>query len=299
MNAKWICPAVTPFHADGTFDKESAAKLYDHLIANEIDGVLIGGSIGEFFGQTLTQRAEIARFAVKHIAGRMKVIVGTAHMNAEEIVPLSNTALEAGADAVMIVPPFYFCFGDREMYDFYTRMAKEIHGPVYIYNFPDRTGYSISPAVIRRLAEENSNIIGIKDTIGGMDHTREVIKAVKPIRPEFEVYSGFDDNFAHNVLSGGDGGICGISNIMPDVCSAWVKAANTGNLEQLAAIQQKINRCMDIYAIGAPFVPFVKEAVRQCGIIETAKCTFPMPELTKEEQAKVHAFLIREGILNA
>lgn len=298
MNAKWICPTVTPFNEDGTVDFESAAKHYDFLIENGIDGVLVGGSIGEFFGQTLEVREEVARFAVKHIAGRMKVIIGTANMIAEEIAPLSNACLDAGADAVMIVPPFYFCFGDNEMYDFYTRMAKEIQGPVYLYNFPDRTGYSISPSVIRRVAEENPNIVGIKDTIGGMDHTREVIKAVKSVKPDFEVYSGFDDNFAHNVLSGGNGSICGLSNIMPDVCSGWVKAVNSGDFEKAAQYQQKINRCMDLYAIGAPFVPYVKEAVHQMGLIKTPKCTFPMPDLNPEQKTKVREFLVREGILN-
>ena len=167
MNAKWICPAITPFCEDGTIDYESAGRFYDHLIANEIDGVLIGGSLGEFFGQTLEQREALARFAVRHIAGRMKVIIGTANMIAEEIAPLSNACLDAGADAVMIVPPFYFSFGDGEMYSFYSRMAEEIHGPVYIYNFPDRTGYTIRPSVVRRLAEAYDNIIGIKDTIHG------------------------------------------------------------------------------------------------------------------------------------
>lgn len=298
MKAKWICPAVTPFHEDGTIDFESAGELYDYLIDNGIDGVLIGGSIGEFFGQTLEDREAIARFAVKYIAGRMKVIVGTANMIAEEIAPLSNACLDAGADAVMIVPPFYFCFGDGEMYDFYTRMAREIHGPVYLYNFPDRTGYSISPSVVRRVAMENSNIVGIKDTIGGMDHTREVIKAVKSVRPDFEVYSGFDDNFAHNVLSGGNGSICGLSNIMPHICSNWVTAVNNGDIEKMAEYQQKINRCMDLYSIGAPFVPYVKEAVHQLGIIKSTKCTFPMPALNQEQKQKVHEFLVREGILS-
>lgn len=299
MNAKWICPAITPFCEDGTIDYESAGRFYDHLIANEIDGVLIGGSLGEFFGQTLEQREALARFAVRHIAGRMKVIIGTANMIAEEIAPLSNACLDAGADAVMIVPPFYFSFGDGEMYSFYSRMAEEIHGPVYIYNFPDRTGYTISPSVVRRLAEAYDNIIGIKDTIAGMDHTRELIKAIKPIRPAFEIYSGFDDNFAHNVLSGGNGSICGISNVAPKLCSDWVKAVNAEDVAQIALLQQKINRCMDIYTIGAPFVPYVKEAVRQCGIIECAKCTFPIPDLDRDEQEKVHAFLVREGILPA
>ncbi|MDO5422658.1 MAG: dihydrodipicolinate synthase family protein [Eubacteriales bacterium] len=305
MNAKWICPAVTPFQPNENpsapleIDFESAGRLYENLIANDIDGVLIGGSLGEFFGQTLKQREELAKFAVKQIAGRMQVIIGTANMIAEEIAPLSNACLDAGADAVMIVPPFYFSFSDKEMYDFYSRMAKEIHGPVYLYNFPDRTGYTISPIVVRRLSEEYENIVGIKDTISGMDHTRELIKAVKPIRPDFEIFSGFDDNFAHNVLSGGDGAICGFSNVAPKICTDWVKAVRANDLELSAVYHQKINRCMDVYSIGAPFVPYVKEACRQCGWISSAACTFPIPNLDAAERAKVTAFLVREGLIEA
>lgn len=297
MNAKWITPAVTPFREDGSIDFESAGKLYDDLIEAGIDGVLVGGSIGEFFAQTVQQRAELARFAVKHVAGRIQVIVGTANMVSQEIITLSNTCLEAGVDAVMIVPPYYFAFGDDEMYAFFSRMAQEIHGPVYIYNFPDRTGYSISPAVVRRLAEENKNIVGIKDTITGMDHTRELIKAVKPVRPDFEVFSGFDDNFAHNVLSGGSGCIGGMSNVAPALCAGWAAAIRANDMEKSAAYQQKINRCMDIYSIGAPFVPYVKEACRQAGHIATSKATFPIPDLNEAEQAKVRAFLLREELI--
>lgn len=297
MNAKWITPAVTPFREDGSIDFESAGKLYDDLIEAGIDGILIGGSIGEFFAQTVEQRAELARFAAGHVAGRAQLIVGTANMISEEIVTLSNTCLDAGADAVMIVPPFYFAFGDDEMYLFFSRMAQAIHGPVYIYNFPDRTGYSISPAVVRRLAEENENIVGIKDTITGMDHTRELIKAVKPVRPDFEIFSGFDDNFAHNVLSGGSGCIGGMSNVAPGLCTGWVKAIRENDLEKSAAYQQKINRCMDIYSIGAPFVPYVKDACRQAGHIACAKATFPIPDLNETEQGKVRDFLLREELI--
>lgn len=297
MNAKWITPAVTPFKEDGSIDFESAGKLYDDLIGAGIDGVLVGGSIGEFFAQTVEQRAELARFAVKHIAGRIQVIVGTANMVSQEIIPLSNLCLDAGADAVMIVPPYYFAFGDDEMYTFFSHMAREIHGPVYIYNFPDRTGYSISPSVVRRLAEENKNIVGIKDTISGMDHTRELIKAVKPVRPDFEIFSGFDDNFAHNVLSGGSGCIGGMSNVAPDLCAGWVRAIRENDIEKSSVYQQKINRCMDIYSIGAPFVPYVKEACRQAGHISTSKATFPIPDLNETERAKVKEFLLREELV--
>jgi 4-hydroxy-tetrahydrodipicolinate synthase len=297
MKAKWITPAVTPLHADGSLDLTSAGMLYDDLIEAGIDGVLIGGSIGEFFALTLQQREEAARFAVKHIAGRMQVIVGTANMISDDIVTLSNTCLDAGADAVMIVPPYYFTFGDDEMYAFYSRMAREIRGRVYLYNFPDRTGYSISPAVVRRLAADYPNIVGIKDTISGLDHTRELIKAVKPIRPDFEIFSGFDDNFAHNVLSGGDGCIAGISNVAPELCAGWVQAMRADDLALAASYQQKVNRCMDLYAIGSPFVPYVKEAARQMGHIASAAATFPMPAADPDMQKKVHAFLLREELI--
>lgn len=297
MNAKWICPAVTPFLPNGEPDFESAGKLYDDLIAGGINGVLIGGSIGEFFAQTLEQREAMVRFAVKHVNGRMRVIAGTASMIPQEVITFSNTCLEAGADAVMIVPPYYFRYADEDVYRYFARMAEQIHGPVFLYNFPDRTGYTISAEVVKRLAQKYSNIVGIKDTISGMDHTREVIKAVKPIRQEFEVFSGFDDNFEHNVLSGGDGCIAGTSNVIPEVCGAWVKAVNEGNLELSAQYQQKMNRFMDIYGLGSNFVPYIKEACVQIGRIACGEPTFPFPVLNADDRARVRAFLVREGLI--
>ena len=297
MNAKWICPAVTPFNPDGTVDTQSAGKLFDDLIAAGISGILIGGSIGEFFAQPIWQRETMARFAIKHINKRVPLIVGTASMIPDEIIRFSRTVLDAGADAVMIVPPYYFSFGDPEVYNFFAHMARNINGPIYLYNFPDRTGYSISPAVVRRLALEFPNIVGIKDTIAGMDHTREVLKEVKPERPDFEVFSGFDENFVHNVLAGGSGCIGGFSNIAPAFCGEWLRAVRADDLETVAKYQEKMGFCMDIYGIGSPFVPYVKEACRQMGHIAESKATFPLPDLDEAAQAKVSEFLKREGFL--
>lgn len=297
MNAKWICPAVTPFLENGQPDFESAGRLYEDLIKGGISGVLIGGSIGEFFAQPLSMREEMVRFAVKHVNGRMKVIAGTASMIPQEVVQFSNTCLEAGADAVMIVPPYYFRYADEDVYRYFARMAEEIHGPVYLYNFPDRMGYTISAAVVKQLAEKYSNIVGIKDTISGMDHTREVIKAVKPVRPDFEVFSGFDDNFEHNVLSGGNGCVAGTSNLVPQICAGWVKAVNEGDFAKSAEYQQKMNRIMDIYGLGFNFVPYIKEACVQIGRIDHACATLPFAELTDTDRENVHAFLVREGVL--
>lgn len=129
-----------------------------------------------------------------------------------------------------------------------------------------------------------------------MDHTRELIKTVKSVYPEFEVYSGFDDNAAHNVLSGGDGIIGGLSNIVPEICSKWIRAMRDNDVEGIAAGQQTINRLFDIYAVGPLFVPIIKEAARMRGIIACGACSFPMPGVTEEQREQIAQILEREGI---
>lgn len=279
----YITPAVTPMMPDGEIDPDSARQLYRHLVTGGVDGILILGSIGEFFGFRMDQKKALVLRAKEAIAGACKFIVGTTSMVFDEIVELSNYALEQGADAVMIIPPYYFHFTDESVYEYYDMLAKEIHGNVYLYNFPERTGYDISALVVKKLALAHTNIIGIKDTIGGVDHTRELIKQVKEVRPDFEIYSGFDDNFAHNVLCGGNGCIAGLSNLYPELTSSFADAMRKSDLQRAAACQRCIDRLMDIYSVGKPFVPFIKAALAEKGIIQHAAATKPMPAVTREQ----------------
>ena len=133
------------------------------------------------------------------------------------------------------------------------------------------------------------NIVGMKDTVPGMDHTRELIKVVKSQIPQFEIYSGFDDNFAHNVLSA-------LSNVVPEICAAWVRAFRENDLAGIARGQQTIDRLMDLYAIRSPFLPVIKEACRLRGIAATSAGTFPMPSATVEDDARILELLNREGV---
>ena len=145
MNAAYLVPAITLFNEDGTLDLVSQERLYNNLIENGVDGILVEGSSSEFFAMDMEQRREMARFAIEKVAHRTKLIIGTSSMVANEIVSFSNYCLDAGADAVMILPPYYFHFGPEALLQYYDRLAKEIHGPIYIYNFPDNTGYTIPP----------------------------------------------------------------------------------------------------------------------------------------------------------
>lgn len=295
--AKYITPAITPLHSDGTLDVSGAKALYEHLIAGGVDGILILGSIGEFFALDMERKKQLITLAAESIRGRVQLIVGTADNEISRVIELSRFALAQGADAVMMVPPFYFWLNEQSIWDFYSTVAQAVEGKVYLYNFPDRTGYQIPVQTVLHLAQKHQNIVGLKDTISGMDHTREVIKAVKPVRADFEIFSGFDDNFAHNVLSGGDGCIGGLSNLAPEVCSAWVKAANDSDFAALSAIQQTIDRLMSIYAVGMPFVPYIKRALQLRGVKVAGGVTPPLPVPTPEDDEKLLAILRAEKLI--
>lgn len=291
MKASYITPAITLFHEDGSLDFDHQGTLYENLISNQIDGILVLGSIGEFFALPIKTRLQLAEFAIRSVRCRTKVIIGTTSMCFEEIIPFSNECLELGADAVMIVPPFYFPMDSEAVFDYFDRLASQIGGSIYIYNFPDRTGYSIEPDVVLRLAEKHENIIGIKDTLSGMEHTRELIKKIKPFRPDFEIYTGFDDNLVHNVLSGGDGCIGGLSNIFPEICHAWIQALRADDMISVSRYQQLINQLFDIYSVGSSFIPVIKEAARIRGYAANSCCTFPIPEISAAQRGKIHALI--------
>lgn len=298
MNGKYITPAVTVFHENGTVDYEACGRVYEHLIAGGVDGILILGSIGEFFAVKMDQKKELIRRAVETIGKRVKLIVGTTSMIFDEIIELSRFAGEAGADAVMVLPPFYFPLNEESMFQYFGKIAESLpKQQIYLYNFPDRTGYDVTPGVTLRLAGRYPNIVGYKDTQAGMDHTRELIKLVKGARPDFEIYSGFDDNFAHNVLTGGNGCIGGLSNLVPELCHAWTEAVNGGDLEKTARIQRTIDRLMSVYQVGTPFVPFIKAAMELRGVPTRGLASFPFPVVSEEEKGRIRRILLENGIL--
>ena len=214
-----------------------------------------------------------------------------------EILELSGYAREAGADAVMVIPPYYFCLDQAGMEAYFHRIAERIQGPLYLYNFPDRTGYSIDPETILRLRRKHPNIVGLKDTVAGMDHTRQVIEQVKPEFPDFEIYSGFDDNFVHNVLAGGDGCIGGLSNVAPGLCRRWAESLRDNDLEAAAKIQRKVDRLMEIYTVGTPFVSYIKKAIALAGLPVPAYASFPFPSVSEEQEARLRRILKENGIL--
>ena len=291
MKSQYITPAVTVFDAQGRLDEEQNHRVYEHLVKGGVTGMVIMGSTGEFFSLNLETSKKLIDMAVPFVKGRMKVYVGASRMDPGESVELANYAHDRGADGVMIISPYYFALSDEAIFNYYDEIAGKTPANIFIYNFPDRTGVSVSVETILALAQKHKNIVGLKDTILDMWHTANVIKTMRAAIPHFEVFSGFDNNFAHNVLAGGAGCIGGLSNIAPEFFARWIKALGDNDLKQIAECQQFVDAFMDIYTYGNPFIPLVKRAMAQRGIINSDVCSKPFLPVTPEQDRKIAQLL--------
>ena len=296
MDAKWITPSVTVFKEDGSLDLEGCSRAYRNLVDNKMDGILVLGSLGEFFALPMDAKKAIVRNAVKTVNGTIQIIIGTNCMVLEESIEFSNFSLQEGADAVMVIPPYYFHIPDDSVLSFYNQIAARVNGPVYMYNFPAVMGYDLKPELIRDIALKHENIVGIKDTVPNMDHTRAVINLIREERPDFEVFSGFDENFAHNLLSGGRGCIASTSNFAPEISSGFADAARKDDLAAMSRYQKNIDTLMSIYTIGPQFAPIIKKAMVLRGIIDSDRCTAPLPSATPDETEKIKNLLKKSGL---
>ena len=291
MKAQYISPVITVFDKHSELDREGNICLYDFLIENGLSGVAVAGSSGEQFSMTGKQIKELIDLSVPYIKGKMKVLIGTGRLRIDETAELCDYAANKGADGVLVMSPYYFTLSADGIYDFYDEVAKSTKAKIYLYNFPARTGYSIPVKVAGKLARKHKNIVGLKDSVPGMDNTRELICEIMPHRPEFEIFSGYDENFVHNVLSGGSGCIAGLSNIVPNKCSEWERALNAGDLKTVERLQKYINRMMDIYSVCTPFIPALKKALVLQGVIKSDRCISSFGEVTKDQEEKIREIL--------
>ena len=158
--AKFYTAVVTVFHEDGTLDYEGNKAVYEHLIQAGSDGIVLMGSTGEFCSMTMDMAKELTDLALDTIKGRMDVIVGASRMIPEESVELANYAMEKGADAIIMITPYYFKLSDASIEAFYDQTVPKITGPVYLYNFPGCTAHELSPELVFKLRRKYDNIKG-------------------------------------------------------------------------------------------------------------------------------------------
>lgn len=283
MISKIVTPAVTIIKDNGKIDIAGNILLMERLAKAGINGVLPLGSTGEYpFFKDNEEKKKYLEEYVDAADGKIEVLAGTGGIGYKETVELSNHILKKNVMGVLIISEFYFAMSQEEMYRYYAYMAEHIEGRVYIYNFPARTGSSIEADTIVRLVSKYDNIVGIKDSILDFAHTKEIMEKVLPIKPDFEVFSGYDHHFVDNHALGGTGGVGALSNIIPEVWSAWVKAVNAGDEKGIGEGKQIIDKMMAFYSLESNPHKLIKEVLKAQGVPISTYCHFPYNDLRKD-----------------
>lgn len=261
-----IPPVVTILSEDGRFDPVGMGKHLDKLCASAVDGLLILGSTGEFAHLSMAERKEIAAFCLKHVAGRKPVIIGAGACGTAEVIDLGRHAAEHGADAIMVVNPYYAKLTEERIYGHYKHIGESVPVPVILYNFPGLTGQDLSIELVIRIARDCPNIVGIKDTVDSMFHLRRLVLEAKAARPDFLIYAGYDEYMLDTLLLGGDGGIPASSNFAPEITCGVYAAYKAGDVAALKSLVPRLGMLQTLLILDTPFAGPLKEAIRLCGL---------------------------------
>lgn len=276
-------PVPTVVDEYGELDRAGMATMIDHVINNDANGMLILGSGGEFPHFSVEQRKQIAEFSLKQVAGRVPVLIGIACSGTTETIQLGIHAEKAGAHGVLVVNPYYAKISEEALFIHYKRVAEALTIPVFLYNFPELTGQDIGLEVITRLAHEVPNIVGIKDTVDNISHIREVINRVHSFRPEFIVFSGYDDYLLDTLLLGGHGGIPATFNFAPQITGGIYQAFMQNDLAAAQTWQRQLARLSPLYTLEQPFFSVIKTAIKLSGVNISTAVVPPALPLNEEK----------------
>ena len=292
MKPKILTPTVTIFNDDGHIDIAGNLRLMDALIDAGIDGFVPLGSTGEFpFVLDNEEKKAYLSQVIDHTKGRCELLVGTGGISPEKTVELSNFVLEKGVKGVLIISESYFNMSPDDFYRYYAYMAENIRGDVYIYNFPARTGSSIDADTVRKLAEKYPNIKGMKDSILDFEHTAEIMRKTLAVRPDFEMFSGYDHHFVENHKLNGAGGVGALSNVAPRVWADWVKATAAEDAAGMEKGLQRIRELFEIYSLESNPHKLIKEILVAEGLNINTFSHFPYNNLKADSLEKALTIL--------
>ena len=275
---------VTPMHEDGSINYDRLRTLIDQQIDAGIPALVICGTTGESATMTLEEHSQVIREAIKHAAGRVKIIAGAGSNDTACAADLAKEAEEAGADALLVVTPYYNKATQSGLVAHYKYIAERVSLPIILYNVPSRTGVNIKPETYAKLADIE-NIVAIKEANGDIS---SVVKTRLLCGDKLDIYSGNDDQIIPMMALGGKGVISVLSNVMPKETVEMCDRMLSGDYEGAAAMQIQFSSLIDALFIEVNPIP-CKEAMNLMGM-EMGPVRLPMTPM--EENTK--AVLINE-----
>lgn len=285
-----IVALVTPMHADGSVDWAALERLLDLHVESGTAAIGAVGTTGESATLSVPEHCEVIKHCVAHVKGRIPIVAGTGSNSTREAIELTRAAADAGADACLLVTPYYNRPTQQGLYLHFKALAEAVSVPQILYNVPGRTAVDMHNDTVLRLADLE-NIVGIKDATGDLSRGRDLIARCGE---RIAVYSGDDPTAMELILAGGKGNISVTANVAPALMARLCANALAGEREAAEGINSRLtplNRALFLEANPIP----VKWALHQRGLIESG-IRLPLTELDDQYHAEVLAAMEAAGV---
>jgi 4-hydroxy-tetrahydrodipicolinate synthase len=270
-------PVVTPYHEDGTPNWDALAEVIAYLEAHGVHGLISGGSTGENYAQTVSERLELAKFTRAH--SKMPLVVGTGAMLTQDSIALAEGAAQLGAEAILLASPPYSVPTDRENALNALAIDKAADLPVMLYNYPHRTGTMMGEEFLDRVGRSR-NFCGIKESSGDINRVHLLARDY----PHIQLGCGMDDQALEFFAWGSRFWVCGGSNFLPDEHVALYQAcAVEGNFDKGRRIMSAMMPLMRVLEQGGKFIQTIKHGVTMNGI-EAGAMRAPLKGLNKDDK---------------
>ncbi len=276
---------VTPMNEDGSVNFEKLAEVLEEQIAGKTDAIISCGTTGEAATLTTEEHLEVIKRTVEIVGGRVPVVAGTGSNCTKTAIYQSQEAQKYGADALLLVTPYYNKCTQKGLIEHFTAVANAVSIPVILYNVPSRTGVNIAPETIAYLVKNVKNIVGVKEASGDLGAIAKIFKLCEGV--DIDLYSGNDDQVVPIMSLGGKGVISVLSNVAPKQTHNMCQAALDGDFATAAKIQIEALDVINLLFCEVNPIP-VKAAMNLQGK-NVGGLRLPLTEMEEEHKKKLEA----------
>ena len=283
---------ITPMHEDGSVNYEKLEEILEYQIANSTDAIIICGTTGESSTMTHGEHLKTIKFTIDKVAKRVPVIAGTGSNCTETAIMLSKEAASYGADALLVVTPYYNKATQKGLIAHYTAIAEAVpETPIIMYNVPSRTGCNLQPATVAALVKNVKNIVGIKAASGDLS---QIAKTVALAGEKLELYSGNDDQILPVLSLGGLGVISVLSNVAPKQTHDMVMKFLEGDIKEATKLQIEAIPLVNALFCEVNPIP-VKTAMNMMGM-EVGPLRMPLCEMEECNKESLKKAMVDYGL---
>lgn len=288
-----IVPLVTPFTEEGSFDEKTFTQLIAWQIESGSHGLSVTGTTGEPSALSLHEREHVMDVAASTIRGRLPFVPGTGTNNYDETLHLTRVAERLGADAALVIVPYYNRPSQEGLYRYFRALAEQVDLPLIIYNIPGRTAVSMSPATMARLRHDCPSIVGVKESNKDFEQVSQVLSACGR---DFLVYSGIELLCYPMLAVGGVGHVSATANILPREVADLYNLVAAGQWKKAIDLHYRLLPLNEVLFLETNPGP-LKWAMGRLGQI-TSTLRLPLCEPSLENQARIEAVLNEYGLLS-